>query len=96
MIDYDRWHAVTFLHSRGIGFTNRKHGGDLDTLFDKAAQYLTGTSSGTAETIRKSYLRVQKRMKTEPWRYQVFRHIRSDLPGSTPPQRVVVWYDKRG
>jgi hypothetical protein len=92
-IDLDRWEAVNFLRGRGIGFTNRRHGGDLDTIFDKASQYVRGLAAGSAETIKKSYQRVQRRMKTEPWRYRHLNRVITKLSTEKPEPRALVWYE---
>ena len=71
MIDFARWEAVKILREKGVKFS-------LDEVWRSAARDLQPKSpaAGSPDAIKRSYARVEKRMRTEPFRYKRLTHIR--------------------
>ena len=68
MVDFDRYECV---------HECREHGVTWEDVYVRVAEVLAGTrSAGSPDTIRGSYRRVNKRMKTEPYRYRMFRYVK--------------------
>ncbi len=68
MVDFDRYECV---------LEGREHGVTWEDVYVRVAERLADTrSAGSPDTIRGSYRRVNKRMKTEPYRYRVFRYVK--------------------
>ena len=69
-LDLDRWKTVRMLREHGVRFTDGK-------VYEEAVRYLGSEVPVEADTIRKSYLRVQKRMKSQPSRYSPLTYVRA-------------------
>lgn len=61
-IDYARWKAVRELREQGVPFTDGK-------VYEAARWGLDPDGAPGVDAVRRSYLLVQKRMKTQPSRY---------------------------
>ena len=67
-IDCDRYECV---------LEGREHSVKWSEIYLRASEILKETvSEGSPETIRKSYLRVRRRQKANPYRYMPFRYIK--------------------
>jgi hypothetical protein len=74
MIDFARWEAVKILREKGVKFS-------LDEVWTSAARVLRhqkpkSPAAGSPDAIKKSYARVEKRMRMDPFRYKRLSHIR--------------------
>lgn len=80
MIDRGRWELVKQLHQEGRTFhASRKQ---LNTIFELAAQRLKGTAyAGAADTVERSYDKVERNLKSDSGRYR-------ELPRIRPQSRV--------
>ena len=68
MVDFDRYECV---------LEHREHGVTWEDVYERVTETLEDTrSAGRPDTIRGSYMRVNKRMKTEPYRYRIFRYVK--------------------
>lgn len=76
--DFARWKAVKELREHKIPFTDGR-------VYEEAARYLDEAFGGGSDSVRRSYLRVQKRMKSQPGRYISLDYVRAMNPkGSLP------------
>jgi hypothetical protein len=83
MVDYCRWDTVVEVREHAIRW--------LDA-YGAAAEILNGSrATGSADAVEKSYKRVQKRMRSEPGRYRLFRYIQFDLWPNGEPNRPAMW-----
>ncbi len=73
-IDHVRWHIVKKLRDKGVKFTDGE-------VFRVAAARLPSGAKCSAGVVRRSYYRVQRRMKSEPWRYYLPTHVRAPVSG---------------
>jgi hypothetical protein len=74
MIDFARWEAVKILREKGVKFS-------LDEVWTSAARALRrrkpkSPAAGSPDAIKRSYARVEKRMRTDPFRYKRLTHLR--------------------
>ena len=61
-LDLERWKTVRMLREHGVSFS-------LGKVYETAARLLGSEVPVGADSVRRSYMRVQKLMKTQPGRY---------------------------